>query len=730
MAAALPSLETIFCDALEIADDDERSAFLDRATGGNSGLRQQVEELLEARLRAGRFLESPAVPPTAAVELSAPGEGPGTVIGPYKLLERIGEGGMGEVWMAEQHEPMHRKVALKIVKAGMDTRQVVARFEAERQALALMDHPNIAKVHDAGATDSGRPYFVMELVKGTPITTFCDEHRLTLRERLELFVPVCQAIHHAHQKGIIHRDIKPANILVAPCDGRPVPEIIDFGVVKAIGQRLTERTLYTGFGTVVGTLEYMSPEQAELTNQDIDTRSDIYTLGVLLYELLTGTTPLGHERLTQVAFTEMLRAVREEEPPKPSTRLNDSKETLPSIAAQRQTEPARLPRLVRGELDWIVMKALEKDRNRRYETASALARDVEHYLHDEPVQACPPSAWYRLGKFARRNKAGLAMAGMVLLVFASVGASAGWVLRDSAARRAETTRQARESLTRARQWSRDNKLSLARQELAAVEARMKSDRAALGDLAAEVGALDTELGRLERFLGLVEQAREAEFPPPVALALQTESAGGTAAPARASNPEREPAKAVPFMLQALSCYGVLEGDDWSARLERGRLDRDQVAQVRRTAYEQLLWLADDAARRQVDHRSGSKVSQQEAAEEGLAYLRHAEAASRPTSAFYLIRARCLKALGKPAEARRDEELAQQTPAAIALDHTCSPWRLTTPRTSRKRSSSMKRRCASSRRTTGRCICWGGHWRTWARENRISPCRPSPTPAVS
>jgi WD40 repeat protein len=341
------------------------------------------------------------------------------VIGPYKLLQPIGEGGMGNVYMAEQTQPVRRMVALKVIKPGMDSRQVLARFGAERQALALMDHPNIAKVLDAGTTESGRPYFVMELVKGVPITRYCDDRRLTLKERLELFVPVCQAVQHAHQKGIIHRDLKPSNVLIAQYDGRPVPKVIDFGVAKATGQRLTEQTLFTEFGSVVGTLEYMSPEQAELNQLDIDTRSDVYSLGAVLYELLTGSTPLGRERLKTAALVEMLRIIREEDCPRPSTRLSTTEE-LPSVAACRQAEPHKLSSLLRGELDWIVMKALEKDRNRRYETANGLAFDIQLYLADEPVTACPPSAWYRFGKFARRNRGLLATASVVVAALLAV----------------------------------------------------------------------------------------------------------------------------------------------------------------------------------------------------------------------------------------------------------------------------------------------------------------------
>jgi serine/threonine protein kinase/tetratricopeptide (TPR) repeat protein len=366
------------------------------------------------------------------------GEQPGTTIGPYKLMEAIGEGGMGVVYVAEQTKPVHRKVALKIIKPGMDTKQVIARFEAERQALAMMDHPNIARVHDGGATDSGGPFFVMELVRGIPITEYCDREQLTIPERLELFVLVCRAVQHAHQKGVIHRDLKPSNILVTVIDGAAVPKVIDFGVAKATGGRLTERTVYTAFQQFVGTPLYMSPEQADLSGMDVDTRSDIYALGVLLYELLTGTTPFDQETFKKAAFDELRRIIREQEPPRPSTRLSSLVATRAAVSANRKADARHLERAVRGELDWIVMKALEKDRRRRYETANDFASDVMRYLTDQPVQACPPSAGYRLRKFVRRNKgpvaAGLALAS--LLVLGTVGTSVGLVRALRAERKA------------------------------------------------------------------------------------------------------------------------------------------------------------------------------------------------------------------------------------------------------------------------------------------------------
>jgi tetratricopeptide (TPR) repeat protein/tRNA A-37 threonylcarbamoyl transferase component Bud32 len=427
----------VFDAALAIADSNERSSYLDRACGSDLQLRNHLRGLVEAHEKLGGFLQRPLpVGEVTVLQPCVPKVGV-LIAGRYKLLEQIGEGGMGAVWVAEQTEPVKRRVALKLIKPGMDTRQVLSRFEAERQALALMDHPNIARVFDGGMTDEGRPYFVMEYVKGLPLTQYCDDTRLTVVERLALFTQVCQAVQHAHQKGIIHRDLKPSNILVCLYDGQPVPKVIDFGLAKAMHQSLTEHTLYTAHGLMVGTPLYMSPEQAEFNNLDIDTRSDIYSLGVILYELLTGTTPLEKRQFKDAAWQEMVRLIKEEEPPRPSTRLSGSG-SLPTLAAQRQLEPARLTKTVRGDLDWIVMKALEKDRSRRYETANGLARDVQRYLVDEPVEACPPSTSYRVRKFARRNMRALATAVLVgVMLFVVVGAvagSLGWMARDREAR--------------------------------------------------------------------------------------------------------------------------------------------------------------------------------------------------------------------------------------------------------------------------------------------------------
>jgi WD40 repeat protein/serine/threonine protein kinase len=460
-------VQAVFLAAAEEERAAGRAVLLDNLCGADAELRQRVETLLRAHDAPGSFLGSAATDPVATVDEQPLREGPGTMIGAYKLLEQIGEGGFGVVFMAEQQQPVRRKVALKVLKPGMDSALVIARFEAERQALALMDHPNIAKVHDGGSTPSSRPYFVMELVKGVPITELCDQNHLTPRERLELFIPVCLATQHAHQKGIIHRDLKPSNVLVMMHDTTPVPKIIDFGVAKALGQELTDKTLFTGFAQMIGTPLYMSPEQAGLSDLDIDTRSDIYALGVLLYELLTGSTPFSKKRFKQAAYDEIRRIIREEEPPRPSTRLSESKDALPSISAQRRMEPARLTKLVRGELDWIVMKALEKDRTRRYESASALAADVQRYLHDEPVQACPPSAWYRFRKFARRNKAGVVTAtSLALGGLLAIGGlvSALLVQASSSAEVRAEQKQTQGALDRERRTNDSLVLSLSREQ--------------------------------------------------------------------------------------------------------------------------------------------------------------------------------------------------------------------------------------------------------------------------
>jgi len=417
----------IFDAATRMPVDSERVAWLDGICKGDAALRRRIGDLLHTHYQGDMFLERPSPESMGTTLDFHRGEVAGTLIaGRYKLVEAIGEGGMGSVWLAEQQEPIRRKVAVKLIKAGLDSKSVLARFNVERQALAIMDHPGIAKVFDGGVNEQGRPYFVMEYVQGMPLTDYCNRARLSLRERLQLFLPVCQAVQHAHQKGIIHRDLKPSNILVCLNDGKPVPKVIDFGLAKAMHQSLTGHSVNTAHGVMVGTPLYMSPEQAEHNNLDVDTRTDIFSLGVVLYELLTGSTPLGKQQLKEAAFNEILRLIREVEPPKPSTRLNDSA-SLPSIAAQRSVEPKQLSKSLVGDLDWIVMKALDKERSRRYETAIGFARDVQRFLNDEAVEACPPSATYRFRKFVRRNKIPVLAAGVLLvsLLIAIAGTTFG-----------------------------------------------------------------------------------------------------------------------------------------------------------------------------------------------------------------------------------------------------------------------------------------------------------------
>ncbi len=453
----------LFLSALEKPGGAQRAAFLDAACGEDRVLRQRVEALLREHEQAGSFLETPAVPGARAASPSpgavGPGgthviaaitEKPGDRIGRYRLLQNIGEGGCGVVYMAEQEEPVRRRVALKVIRLGMDTKSVVARFEAERQALAMMDHPNIAKVFDGGATEAGRPYFVMELVRGIRITEYCDQNNLSTEERLKLFIQACQAIQHAHQKGIIHRDIKPSNILVTLHDGTPVPKVIDFGIAKATEQRLTDKTLFTEFQAFIGTPAYTSPEQAEMSGLDIDTRSDIYSLGVLLYELLTSQTPFDPARLLHSGLHEMRRIIREEEPVRPSTRLGTlGMAEATALTRTRRTQIPALAEAIRGDLDWIVMKCLEKDRTRRYETANGLATDLQRYLDDEPVLARPPSTTYRIRKFVRRNKAAV-VAGVAIAaaLIAGAGISFWQAVRATQAEQTALASQKEESLQR------------------------------------------------------------------------------------------------------------------------------------------------------------------------------------------------------------------------------------------------------------------------------------------
>jgi serine/threonine protein kinase len=525
----MESLDDIYLNAREIGDPTERASYLAQACGADAALRSRVEALLRDADGAKDFFGAEdTLPDLVASPLT---ESSGTVIGRYKLLQKIGEGGMGVVYMAEQREPVIRKVALKIIKLGMDTRQVLGRFEAERQALALMDHPNIARILDGGATDTGRPYFVMDLVQGLPITRFCDETNLSTRDRLDLFLEVCSAIQHAHQKGIIHRDIKPANILVALHGDNPVPKVIDFGIAKATQGRLTDKTLFTQFQHFIGTPAYMSPEQASLSGLDVDTRSDIYGLGVLLYELLTGRPPFDEKQLLKAGFDEMRRIIRETEPPKPSTRL--TQERLATRSAPSAKSKIRNPKSeIDKDLDWIVMKCLEKDRVRRYETTNGLAADLRRHLSNEPVIARPPSQLYQFQKFARRNRLAIAAGSIITAVLLLAVVVSTWQAVRATRAEQEQSRL-RESESKQRQQAEANEQRA--QAAQAKEAQLRQQalaQAYASDMNRAQSAL--EMNNLGAALKLLNRYRPARADKGIKAADSTDFAAEQANTAKTS----------------------------------------------------------------------------------------------------------------------------------------------------------------------------------------------------
>jgi tetratricopeptide (TPR) repeat protein len=643
MTSDMHSPETIFGEAIGMTSPKERAVFLAQACGDDLKLRGELEKLVADHFRAGNFLESPIVRRDDTIDRPLL-ERPGATVGRYQLLQEIGEGGMGVVYMAEQQEPVRRKVALKVIKPGMDTREVITRFEAERQTLAMMDHPNVAHVLDAGSTDSGRPFFVMELVHGVPITEFSDSRGLTTRERLELFVVVCQAVQHAHQKGIIHRDIKPSNVMVTLCDGVPVPKIIDFGIAKATNQQLTDMTVVTRYGQLVGTPLYMSPEQAEMNCLDVDTRSDIYSLGVLLYELLTGATPFDKERLREAGLDEVRRLIREQEPLRPSARIGTlGGEALSTATQHRGVDVRRLSQLLRGDLDWIVMKALEKDRTRRYQTARGLAADVQRHLADEPVQARPPTLAHHAAKWARRHRPLVWSTAAVIAIATVAGGALFWT---GYRRTAQLELNAGEHLAAAEAYLHAADYAAADRELANVRGHFEAT-------AYHQGPLQEKMAKLAQPLAVIKRFQEFQ-----ALRLRIHSemyALDRAILDRAQEHCRT----------ALDLFAVFQADSWKSQADFENLDTEHQALLDEGAVELLfVW-----ARLEM-----GKSDAQPAAERAAGHRRAIDALGKiesfhpniPAVALWL--ADCWEAIGDQRAAAEARARAESLRPTSAADH--------------------------------------------------------------
>lgn len=650
MSRISPKLDSLFGEAVAIEDAASRNVFLSEACRDDRQLCEQLTALVAAHFQAEGFLEQPVwidqvVDTDSLLPANLDDYGVDETVGPYRLRELLGEGGMGTVFVAEQMRPVRRKVALKVIKAGLDSRQIIARFEAERQVLTLMEHPHIARVLDAGTSNRGRPYFVMELIKGLPITEHCDQHQLPIRERLQLLLQVCQAVQHAHQKAIIHRDLKPSNILVTVLDTTPTVKVIDFGVAKALDSQLSVGTLYTGFSQIIGTPQYMSPEQAGASGLDVDTRSDVYSLGILLYELLTGSTPIENETLQHMGFDGVRDLIRELDPPRPSARVTTLKaENLSTVAACRRVEPSELCRQVRGELDWIVLRALEKDRSRRYASPSDLAIDLERYLRDEPISACPPTLSYRLRKFLARNRR--AVVPNVLLCICAVVLIGvichRWV--ENGERRERLDNDLHRALIAAKTAIAVGDLEMADEHLAEAQGRVAEDRGTFPELASEIDALASDVEGRRR-----QQADYTRF-----KRLARDSHDALSYGEHVGGEE--------LATQALQIFGVLESDDWERQLDGTRLSPTQTAEIRETIYVTLVTLADYGIR-----WPGTR-SRPESVRGSLDLLRRAEAMHAPTRALYFVRRECCTALGNESAARIADKQFQNAKAQSAWDY--------------------------------------------------------------